>query len=68
LIAGGDALGVDIPFGTYHAVLALAPRTVFLETKAGPYSPLLPAETAPWAPGAADAAAPAYLARLQALF
>lgn len=68
LNAGGDVIGVDIPVGQYHAVLALDSGTVFLETKAGPYLPLVQAEQAAWAPGESDAAAPAYLAQLRALF
>lgn len=68
LQAGGEVLGVDIPVGVYHTVLALAPGTICLEAKAGPYRPLLAQEQAPWAPQEADAAAAAYLARLQALF
>jgi cupin fold WbuC family metalloprotein len=46
----GPDLGVDIPHGTYHTILALEPGTVFFEAKAGPYTPLTPEEKAPWAP------------------
>lgn len=68
LAPGGEAVAVDIPHGTFHTVLALAPDTVFFEAKAGPYQPLAPAEKARWAPaeGAADAAA--YLAVIAAMF
>lgn len=66
--SAGDALGVDIPSGTWHSVLALESGTVFLEAKAGPYRPLTPAERAPWAPAEGEPAAAAWLARLQALF
>jgi cupin fold WbuC family metalloprotein len=48
--AGGTALGVDIPPGTWHTVVALEADTVFLEAKAGPYLPLIDKEKAPWAP------------------
>ena len=58
LRAGGDTLGVDIPHGVLHSVLALESGTVFLEAKAGPYFPLGADEVAPWAPaeGSAEAA------------
>lgn len=65
---GLAAFGVDLPHGTWHTVFALDPATVFFEAKAGPYRPLTIEEKAPWAPGEGDAAAPAYLARLLALF
>lgn len=45
-----SGLGVDIPHGTWHSVVALQPGTVFLEAKAGPYRPLTAEERAPWAP------------------
>lgn len=68
LVPGGEAVGVDIPVGTFHTCLALAPGTVFFEAKAGPYAPLTAAEKAPWAPPEGDPQAVAYLARLVALF
>lgn len=64
----GAALGVDIPHGTWHAVLALESGTVFFEAKAGPYRPLAPEERAAWAPAEGAAAASAYLDRLAGLF
>ncbi|MCB9898762.1 MAG: WbuC family cupin fold metalloprotein [Planctomycetes bacterium] len=66
--ARDDALGVDIPHGTYHALVALEPGSIFFEAKAGPYLPLGEHERAPWAPKEGDAEAPAYLARLEAHF
>ena len=65
---GGAVVGIDVPSGAYHTVLALDPGTVIFETKAGPYMPLGPDEHAPWAPaeGAPDAAA--YLQTLRNLF
>lgn len=68
LAAGGDACGVDIATGQYHAILALEPGTVFLEAKAGPYLPLTEAERAPWAPLENSPEAAAYLDGLVALF
>ena len=64
--AGGTALGVDIPHGRWHTVVALEPDTVFLEAKAGPYLPLTEAERAPWAPAENSPDAAAYLTALKA--
>jgi len=60
--------GVDIPHGVWHALVALASGTVFLEAKAGPYLPLAPAERAAWAPPEGDMAATDYLTMLRGLF
>jgi cupin fold WbuC family metalloprotein len=65
---GQGALGVDLPHGTWHSVLALEAGTVFLEAKAGPYRPLADAEKAPWAPVEGSEGAPAYLAFMRGLF
>jgi cupin fold WbuC family metalloprotein len=65
---GGVQVGINIPHGTYHTVLALAPATVFFEAKAGPYVPATPQERAPWAPGEAEAGAADYLSALRARF
>lgn len=50
LKAGGDTLGIDIPNGTTHTILALEPDSVFFEAKAGPFLPLSPDEIAAWSP------------------
>jgi cupin fold WbuC family metalloprotein len=50
LCAQGPAIGVDIPHGAWHTLLALEPGTIFFEAKAGPYRPLTEEERAPWAP------------------
>jgi cupin fold WbuC family metalloprotein len=63
---GGTPMGIDIPHGTWHTVFALAPDTVFLEAKAGPYLPLTADEKSAWAPAEGDPAAAGYLARLVA--
>lgn len=68
ITAGGDVLGVDLPHGTWHSLVSLEPGSVFLEAKAGPYALLSEAERAPWAPAEGDAEAPAYYAKLVALF
>lgn len=68
LTPGGDCCGVDIPHGTWHTILALEPRTVVFEAKAGPYRALTPAEYAPWAPAEGQAEAAAYRMVLEGLF
>ncbi len=65
---GGEAVGVNIPHGVFHTLVALAPNGVFFEAKAGPYRPLLPEEKAPWAPAEGDSGAGRYLAGLKRLF
>lgn len=51
--------GVEMPAGAWHTFVALESGSVFFETKAGPYAPPTPEETAAWAPaeGAPEAAA-----------
>lgn len=61
---GAQALGVDLPRGTWHSAVALESGTVFLEAKAGPYLPLTAEERAPWAPAEGDPRATDYLRRL----
>lgn len=66
--ADGEALGVDLPRGTWHSVLALDTGTVFFEAKAGPYEPLSAEERASWAPAEGDAGAADYQRQLVRLF
>lgn len=68
LAPGGDAAGVNIPYGIYHTLVALEPGSVFFEAKAGPYAPLAPREKASWAPAEGDPTATSYLAELKHLF
>jgi cupin fold WbuC family metalloprotein len=68
LVAGGDAVGANIPHGTYHTLVSLQPGSVFFEAKAGPYAPISDAERAPWAPREGEPSAADYLARLERLF
>lgn len=68
LQAGGEAIGIDIPHGVFHTVVALEAGTVFFEAKAGPYVPIAETERAPWAPAEGTPAAVDYLKELQALF
>jgi cupin fold WbuC family metalloprotein len=50
LTPGGSDLGVQMPAGAWHTFVALAPGSVFFETKAGPWAPPTPEETAAWSP------------------
>lgn len=64
---GGAVVGINVPAGTFHTVLALTPGTVFFEAKAGPYLPLAPDEKAPWAPAEGETGANGYLEWLRSL-
>ncbi len=64
----GDRVGVNVPHGSFHSLLALAPGTVFLEAKAGPYAALTPAERASWAPEEGSPDAAAYFAWMRSQF
>jgi cupin fold WbuC family metalloprotein len=68
LAAGGEAIGADVPHGTYHTLISLEPGSVFFEAKAGPYRPIDENERAPWAPREGDPQAAAYLADLERRF
>ena len=68
LDADGAARCVTIPHGVIHSMVVLRPGTVVLECKAGPYRPLLPAETFVWAPREGAMEAKAYLEKLKGLF
>jgi len=64
----GPAPGFDIPYGTFHTLVALESGSVFFEAKAGPYMPLGAAEMAAWAPPEGTPDAQAYLREMRALF
>lgn len=68
LEADSETVGVDIPYDTFHTVLALKNGTVFFEAKAGPFVPLKAEEQAPWAPVEGDDLVANYLATLYAMF
>jgi cupin fold WbuC family metalloprotein len=68
LAPGGATIGVDIPHGTFHTVLALEPGSVFFEAKAGPYVAMTAAERAPWAPAEGTPEGAHYLESLRRLF
>ncbi len=54
-------VGVDIPAGVYHSVVALESGSIIFESKAGPYEPLAMNEKAPWAPADGSKESAAYL-------
>jgi cupin fold WbuC family metalloprotein len=66
--AGADAIGVNIPHGLFHTLLAFESGSIFFEAKSGPYMPMAPGEFAAWAPAEGDPASVAYLEKLRALF
>lgn len=68
LSANGDALGVTLPHGMLHSLVALESGSVFFESKAGPYAPPAENERVSWAPAENTPEAAAYHARLRALF
>lgn len=47
-------VGVTIPKGVFHSLIAIDTGTVFFESKAGPYRPLTENETAGFAPEPQD--------------
>lgn len=64
----GEILGVTIPAGVFHSMLAFESGSVFFESKAGPYAALTDAEKASWAPSEGDVACAAYLEKMRAFF
>lgn len=68
LAPGGEAVGVNIPHGVFHSLVALESGSIFFEAKAGPYKALEQAEKAHWAPAEGEPDATAYLNFLRAMF
>ena len=68
LESGGETLGVNIPHGVFHSLVALESGSIFFESKAGPYKALEPAEKAPWAPAEGEPEVTAYLEFMKSLF
>lgn len=51
LLSKGDTtMGVEMPPGTWHTLYPVSDDAVFLELKAGPYTPAQPTDFAAWAP------------------
>jgi cupin fold WbuC family metalloprotein len=63
-----EILGVDIPPGMVHSLIALTTNSVFFESKAGPYVALTQNERANWAPPEGADAAREYLTWMKSLF
>jgi cupin fold WbuC family metalloprotein len=68
VLAPGETVGVTLPAGTWHSIVALEPGSVFLEAKAGPYVALGPEEKAVWAPAESVGGARTYLEWMRKLF
>lgn len=60
----GPIVAAEVPAGTWHALVALEPGSVFFETKPGPYVPLTDKDFAPWAPEEGSEGVVAYMKRL----
>lgn len=68
MAAAQDNLGITIPSGVFHSMVALESGSVFFESKAGPYVAVATEEKASWAPAEGDAACSTYLAQMRARF
>jgi cupin fold WbuC family metalloprotein len=68
LAAGRENLGITIPAGVFHSMVALESGSVFFESKAGPYVALSVAEKAGWAPAEGDPGSSEFLAEMCARF
>lgn len=64
----GHAMIVNIPHGKFHTWISFQERSVFFESKAGPFLPLTQEEKAFWAPKEGDESSAEYLASLKKLF
>lgn len=61
----GPVVAAEVPAGAWHAVIAVAPGSIFFETKPGPYVALTDKDFAPWAPAEGSEEAKVYLASLR---
>ena len=50
LSKGETVMGAEMPPGTWHTLYPITDDAVFLELKAGPYTPAEPTDFAAWAP------------------
>jgi cupin fold WbuC family metalloprotein len=55
------AKGLEYPESVWHALVCLAPDTVLLEVKQGPYAPTPPGDFAAWSPAEDDPRAGDYV-------
>ncbi|MCF6177692.1 MAG: WbuC family cupin fold metalloprotein [Victivallaceae bacterium] len=51
---------LEHPMDNWHACVALAPETLFIEVKQGPFTPIEPEDFAQWAPAEGTPGAPAF--------
>ncbi len=65
---GGVVIGYNIPPGVFHAIVCLAPGTIFIEAKAGPYAVPLAAEWGNWAPAEGEPGTAEALAAMRSAF
>jgi cupin fold WbuC family metalloprotein len=63
--AVNPSIGVEIPPGTWHTVVANEPGAIIFEVKAGPFDAGLAKEWAPWAPPENSLEAAKYLSALR---
>jgi cupin fold WbuC family metalloprotein len=63
-----ENVGIHIPVGTFHSMVALSTGSIFFEAKAGPYIAISEHERAAWAPAETDPNAAAYLESMLAHF
>ncbi len=61
----GLSVGVDLPPGTWHTIIALVQDSVLLELKAGPFDVKAAKEPAPWAPDEGSSQAALYFQELR---
>jgi cupin fold WbuC family metalloprotein len=66
-LLGEQTLGIDLPPGVWHTVVAVTETAVCYEVKPGPWDPATDKEFAPWAPDEGDPAAAEYRRRLLAV-
>jgi len=59
------AVGVDLPNGVWHTVIALVPGSMLFEVKAGPFDPNQAKELASWAPEEGSPDVASYMAKLR---
>ncbi|MEW6683932.1 MAG: WbuC family cupin fold metalloprotein [Nitrospirota bacterium] len=62
---GRGTYGVEIAAGVWHSIISLAPGSVFLEVKEGPYKPKHTGVFAPWSPAPDDPGVAEFLAALE---
>jgi len=68
LTATGDLRGIELPEGTIHTLVVLAPDTVLLELKEGPYVPATDKDFLPQFPAEGTEAAQEWVATWEKCF